>query len=54
VCTGEPVYPTTAWRHIQRLKKAKFLNEVQDEDCPLTALEKPVNIETFKIKLKYN
>ena len=30
VCSGEPVYPTTAWRHIQRSKKAKFTNEVQD------------------------
>ena len=26
VCSGEPVYPTTAWRHIQRSKKAKFAN----------------------------
>ena len=28
------MYPTTAWRHIQRSKKAKFANEVQGEiDC---------------------
>ena len=46
VCTGEPVYPTTAWRHLQRSKKAKFSNnEVQDEvDCCFTA--EPVNIES--------
>ena len=43
VCTGEPVYPTTVWRHLQRSKKAKFSNnEVQDEvDCCFTA--EPVN-----------
>ena len=46
VCTGEPVYPTTVWRHLQRSKKAKFSNnEVQDEvDCCFTA--EPVNIES--------
>ena len=45
VCLGEPVYPTTAWRHIQRSKKAKFANEVQDEiDC--CSLAEPESIET--------
>ena len=44
VCSGEPVYPTTAWRHIQRSKKAKFTNEVQDEnDC--CSLAEPESIQ---------
>ena len=31
VCLGEVVYPTTAWRHLQRAKKARLSNE-QDEE----------------------
>ena len=35
VCLGEVVYPTTAWRHIQRVKKARLSNEPGNEhgDC---------------------
>jgi len=31
VCLGEVIYPTTAWRHLQRPKKARLSNE-QDEE----------------------
>ena len=32
MCLGEVVYPTTAWRYLQRVKKARLSNE-QDEEC---------------------
>ena len=52
MCSGELVYPTTAWRHIQRSKKAKFANEVQDEiDC---SLAEPESIETEEIESVVN
>lgn len=43
VCSGEPVYPTTAWRHIQRWRKAKFANEVQDEITIVVLQQKPTH-----------
>ena len=53
VCSGEPVYLTTAWRHIQRSKKAKFANEVQDEiDC--CSLAEPESIETEETETVVN
>lgn len=49
VCSGEPVYPTTAWRHIQRSKKAKFANEVQDEiDCCSLAKPTEESVDNFE------
>ena len=45
VCLGEVVYPTTAWRHLQRAKKARL--SFEHGDCSLPNLEVETHITNF-------